>query len=186
MNFFNRVTIIISASIIILSCNNSAKEPNKDNKVEKEAAKEEVKVDFPVEGYAFYGLAEVKPKEAVTVEEMVSIIGKSGTFEGHVNATLDGVCKKMGCWVTMVNKSGESIRVRFKDHAFGVPTETPVGTSVILRGVGKVDTVSVDMQKHYLDDAKEAGDDVSQEAYDAITEDLIDFSFISDGILVQK
>ncbi len=144
------------------------------------------KPSFPVEGYEFYGMAEVKPNEAVTVEEMVAKINSDGTFEGNVSAVLDGVCKKMGCWVTMVNKSGESIRVRFKDHEFGVPTDTPEGTEVVLRGVGTVDTTSIELQKHYLDDAREAGQEISQEQYDNITEDLVEISFISDGILVKK
>jgi len=117
---------------------------------------------------------------------MVTKIYSNGSFEGNVSATLDGVCKKKGCWVTMVNKSGESVRVRFKDHAFGVPTDTPEGTAVVLRGVGIMDTTTIDLQKHYLDDAKEAGQEISQEQYDEITEDLIKISFISDGILVKE
>jgi len=141
---------------------------------------------YPVEGYEFYGMAEVKPSNAVTVEEMVAKVYADGSFEGDVVAILDGVCKKQGCWVTMTNKSGESIRVRFKDHSFGVPTDTPEGTEVVLRGVATIDTTSVELQKHYLDDAKEAGQEVSQEQYDAITEDLVEISFISDGILVKK
>ncbi|MCT4581208.1 MAG: DUF4920 domain-containing protein [Flavobacteriales bacterium] len=151
-----------------------------------ETTEEAEKPSFPVEGYEFYGMAEVKPGEAVTVEEMVAKIHADGSFDGNVSAVLDGVCKKMGCWVTMVNKSGESVRVRFKDHEFGVPTDTPEGTEVVLRGIGTMDTTSVELQKHYLDDAKEAGQEVAQEQYDAITEDLIEISFISDGILVKK
>lgn len=147
---------------------------------------EEEKPSFPVEGYEFYGMAEVNPESAITVEEMVAKINADGTFDGNVSAVLDGVCKKMGCWVTMVNKSGESVRVRFKDHEFGVPTDTPEGTNVVLRGVGTMDTTTVEMRKHYLDDAREAGQEIAQEEYDAITEDLIEISFISDGILVKK
>jgi hypothetical protein len=151
-----------------------------------DVSEEKVKASFPVEGYEFYGLAEVKPSEAVTVEEMVLAIQNKGAFDGNVSAVLDGVCKKMGCWVTMVNKSGESVRVRFKDHEFGVPTETAIGTEVVLRGLGTMDTTTIELQKHYLDDAKEAGQEVTQEQYDEITEDLVEVSFISDGILVKK
>ncbi len=117
---------------------------------------------------------------------MVAIVGEKGNFEGNVTAVLDGVCKKQGCWVTMKNENGESVRVRFKDHSFGVPTDTPEGTEVVLRGVATMDTTTVELQKHFLDDAKEAGEEVSQEDYDAITDDIIEVSFISDGILVKK
>ena len=187
MNFINYIALVLLSLTIFISCSESDKvSTNKVKDVKGNHKTEEAVVNFPVKGYSFYGLEEVKPKEAISVEEMISIINKTGAFQGNVNATLDGVCKKMGCWVTMVNKSGESIRVRFKDHKFFIPTDTPIGTSVILKGTGKVDTISIDMQKHYLDDAKEAGEEVTQDEYNNITEDLIDFSFISDGILVRK
>lgn len=186
MKYIIQQVIVLTCLLSVISCSNSITENNVKDHDDKKEVNKSAPVDFPVAGYDFYGMAEVKPKEAISVEEMIRKIQNTGSFEGHVNATLDGVCKKMGCWITMVNKSGESVRVRFKDHEFGVPTDTPVGASVVLVGIGKTDTVSVAMQKHYLDDAKETGDSVSQEQYDAITEDLINISFVSDGILVKK
>lgn len=144
------------------------------------------KPSFPVEGYDFYGMAEVKPNEAITVEEMVAKVEQNGVFEGNVLGVLDGVCKKMGCWISLINKSGESVRIKFKDHEFGVPTDTQEGIEVVVRGIAKMDTTTVEMQKHYLDDAKEAGEEVPQEKYDNITGDIIEISFISDAILVKK
>ncbi len=191
---------MVFGAIALSSCGNEGKENHETNEHHDESAHheegehaehveediEEEVVSFPVEGYEFYGVAEVKPDEAVTVEEMVAIVEDKGNFEGNVSAVLDGVCKKQGCWVTMKNKNGESVRVRFKDHSFGVPTDTPEGTLVVLRGVATMDTTTVELQKHFLDDAKEAGEEVSQEDYDAITDDIIEVSFISDGILVKK
>ncbi len=191
-------TFIIGGALLAASCSSETKSENHDhsehhdghdhdeNHDHGEESKEEVKANFPVDGYAFYGMAEVKPSEALTVEEMVTKVYDDGTFDGNVTAVLDGVCKKQGCWVTMTNKNGESVRVRFKDHSFGVPTDTPVGTEVVLRGVAKMDTTTIDLQKHFLDDAKEAGQEVTQAQYDDITEDLIEISFISDGILVKE
>ena len=65
-----------------------------------------------------------------------------------------------------------------------IPTDTPSGYEVIMNGVGQVDTTSIELQKHFLDDAKEAGEAVSQADYDAITEDLIEVSFDCDGLLI--
>jgi hypothetical protein len=189
--------VFTSLLLSIVGCSDSNSTENKGEEKEHihtegeedhdhDTNEEKAKASFPVDGYEFYGLAEVKPSEAFTVEEMVLAIQEKGSFDGNVSAVLDGVCKKMGCWVTMVNKSGESVRVRFKDHEFGVPTDTPEGTEAVLRGIGTIDTTTIDLQKHYLDDAKEAGQEVSQKEYDAITEDLIEVSFISDGILVKK
>lgn len=196
-------TFMIGGALLASSCSSESKEEKHDGHEHSEQHEdaqdhgsheghdhadheEEEQANFPVDGYDFYGMAEVIPSKALTVEEMVTKVYAEGSFDGNVTAVLDGVCKKQGCWVTMTNKSGESVRVRFKDHSFGVPTDTPVGTEVVLRGFAKMDTTTIDLQKHYLDDAKEAGQEVTQEQYDEITEDLIEISFISDGILVKK
>ena len=73
----------------------------------------------------------------------------------------------------------------FRDH-FTIPIETASGTEAVLYGDLVMDTLSIDFQKHLLDDAKEAGDEVSQEEYDAITEDKIEASFDCESILVKK
>jgi len=196
-------TFMIGGALLASSCTSETKEENHGHEHSEhsdhdghdhdghdhgkhEEESKEAQASFPVDGYEFYGMAEVKPSEALTVEEMVTKVYSNGSFDGNVSAVLDGVCKKQGCWVTMTNKSGESVRVRFKDHSFGVPTDTPEGTEVVLRGVAKMDTTSIDLQKHFLDDAKEAGQEVTQAQYDEITEDLVEISFISDGILVKK
>jgi hypothetical protein len=46
--------------------------------------------------------------------------------------------------------------------------------------------MDVDMQKHLLDDAAEAGEEVSQADYDAITEDKLELVFDCESILVAK
>lgn len=178
-----QIIYLMAITLVLSSCSDSA---SAEQAQDGQEDTEQQQTSFPVEGYEFYGTAEVNPEEAVTVEEMVTKIYTEGTFEGNVSAVLDGVCKKKGCWVTLVNKSGESIRVQFKDHEFGVPTDTPEGAEVVLVGIGSIDTTSIELQKHFLDDAKEAGQEVTQAEYDAITEDLIEVSFTSDGILVKK
>ena len=42
----------------------------------------------------------------------------------------------------------------------------------------------LDFQKHLLDDASDAGKDVSEEDYNAIVEDKIDVSFVASGIII--
>lgn len=138
-----------------------------------------------VDGYAYYGIKEMTAEGAVSVEEMQAMIDSTGAFEGKINTKLAGVCKKAGCWVTIENPSGEPIRVVFGEHAFFVPIDTEEGKDVIIEGVATIDTTSIDMQKHFLDDAKEAGKEVSQADYDAITADKIEISFNASGILIK-
>lgn len=136
--------------------------------------------------YTLYGHKDMDAQDAAGDVEMLTEHEITGKFTGKVAVKLSGVCKKAGCWVTFPGREGEGdVRVVFKDH-FTIPTDTPVGTEAILLGSMVNDTISVAMQKHYLDDAKEAGQEVSQEEYDAITEDKVTFTFDCESILVKK
>lgn len=136
--------------------------------------------------YTLYGHKDMDAQDASGDVEMLTEHEITGKFTGKVAVKLSGVCKKAGCWVTFPGREGEGdVRVVFKDH-FTIPTNTPVGTEAILLGSMVNDTISVAMQKHYLDDAKEAGQEVSQEEYDAITEDKVTFTFDCESILVKK
>ncbi|MBK6525468.1 MAG: DUF4920 domain-containing protein [Crocinitomicaceae bacterium] len=109
----------------------------------------------------------------------------TGAFTDKVSVKIAEVCQKAGCWITFDDEKGGSIRVFFRDH-FTIPIETATGTEAILYGSLVMDTLSVDFQKHLLDDAKEAGEEVSQAEYDAITEDKIETTFDCESILVKK
>ena len=136
-----------------------------------------------VNGLQFFGNNEFEITSWSSVDDMYNTVMEIGTFEGLVKGEITEVCKKAGCWITVLKEDGTSIRVVFRDH-FGIPTDTPIGYEVIMNGVGQLDTTTIELQKHFLDDAKEAGEAVSQAEYDAITEDLIEVSFDCDGLLV--
>jgi hypothetical protein len=183
--------IIYSLSIVLAATFTSCGEVKEEVKEEaKEETKEEALDDDVLEegviminGLQFFGNNEFELTEWSSVDEMYNAVVETGTFEGLVKAEISEVCKKAGCWITVVKEDGTTVRVIFRDH-FGIPTDTPSGYEVIMNGVGQVDTTSVELQKHFLDDAKEAGEEVSQADYDAITEDLIEVSFDCDGLLV--
>jgi hypothetical protein len=195
--------VIYSLSIALVatftSCGEAkSKESLKDIKEELELAKEELElvkeevIDedvleegvIMVNGLQFFGNNEFELNSSgVSVDEMYAAVMETGTFEGLVKAEISEVCKKAGCWITVLKEDGSTVRVIFRDH-FGIPTDTPAGYEVLMNGVGQVDTTSIELQKHFLDDAKEAGEEVSQADYDAITEDLIEVSFDCDGLLV--
>lgn len=128
-----------------------------------------------------FGPEKVDLTKAISVSELTAQFkGKTkmkATFKGEINET----CSKMGCWVNVEDGKGETFQVRFKDH-FGIPTETEIGTTAYFSGEAIQDTISVDKQRHYLEDAE-----ASQEEIDAITEPKIAMSFIADGVeLVRK
>ncbi len=135
--------------------------------------------------YTLYGHTDITPDSAATLAEMFTQMESTGAFNDKVSVKIAEVCQKAGCWITFDDEKGGSIRVFFRDH-FTIPIETAAGTGAILYGSLVMDTLSVDFQKHLLDDAKEAGEEVSQAEYDAITQDKIETTFDCESILVKK
>lgn len=136
--------------------------------------------------YMLYGHSDIDVTgDELTIEGMQNEFSSNGAFNGKVAVNINEVCQKAGCWITFNDQNDESVRVFFRDH-FTIPVETASGTEAILYGELIQDTLTVDFQKHLLDDAAENGEEVSQEEYDAITEDKIETTFDCESILVHK
>lgn len=127
-----------------------------------------------------YGPNKVDTTIAISTNELLA------QFEGNeeIDATFKGkiteTCSKMGCWVNIEKNDGETFMVRFKDH-FTIPVDTEAGTLAYFSGKAIQDTVSVELQQHFLEDAN-----APQEEIDAITEPKITLTFIADGIELVK
>jgi hypothetical protein len=135
--------------------------------------------------YLLYGHTEITADETATLAEMFQEFESTGNFNRTVEVKIDAVCQKAGCWITFLDLEGNDVRVFFRDH-FTIPIETAPGTDAILYGSLMMDTLSVEFQKHLLDDAAEAGKTVAQSEYDAIKGDKIEVSFDCESILVKK
>ena len=153
----------------------------------EEVVEEAVLIEGEDKGdYLLYGYESIEAEGSeIDSPTMLAEAEANGSFEGKVKVEIEEVCQKAGCWITFNDGAEGSIRVFFKDH-FTIPTETASGTQAILYGRTVNDTLDVDFQKHLLDDAKEAGEEVTQAEYDAITEDKIETTFECDAILVAK
>ena len=128
-----------------------------------------------------YGPVTVSPEKAVSVDKVLEVNKKmmeptEFTFVGKMVQ----ICSKAGCWVNVDAGNGETFMVRFKDH-FTIPTDTKPGTTAYFHGIAFNDTVSVDMLRHFAEDAGE-----SQEEIDKITEPKFELGFTADGILLKK
>jgi len=71
--------------------------------------------------------------------------------------------------------------VRFKDYGFFVPKEGVEGKEAIMHGYAKMDTISVDMLRHYAEDAGDSEEEIMK-----ITEPSYTLEFIADGVLIEK
>lgn len=162
--------------IVLLGGSMIACQTTNNQESEQELPISEVSADFQDQKY--YG-EKISGEGAISIEKMVKEVQEKGTFEGMVKGEITATCAKKGCWMTMKNQEDE-IRVKFKDYGFFVPTEGQEGKTAIMQGIAYLDTISVELRRHYAEDAGK-----SQEEINAITEPEYDVSFLANGIIIK-
>ncbi len=131
--------------------------------------------------YKHYGPVAVDSTQAVSLDQMLASYKAQPTLNTYTfSAPLQGVCQTAGCWVSVKASNGELMRVRFKDH-FLIPPVTELNSMAYFHGTVYFDTLSVELQKHFLEDAK-----ASQAEIDRITSPKIELNFEADGVWVKK
>lgn len=94
--------------------------------------------------------------------------------------TIKSVCKKKGCWMKLDLSNSEEAFVKFKDYGFFVPLNAD-NSKAIVNGYAFVKKVSVNELRHY---AKDAGK--SKEEINKITKPEVTYSFMADGVYIDK
>ena len=117
-----------------------------------------------------FGDENITEEGAITGNELMAILETEDSAQVKVIATISDVCQKKGCWMEVDLDEKNQMLVRFLDYGFFMPLDA-AGTTAIIEGIAKVDTLSVAWLKHQLEDAK-----ASQEEIDAITEPEISYS----------
>jgi Domain of unknown function (DUF4920) len=117
-------------------------------------------------------------KGAIEVPVMEEKLATAEKFTGKVKGTIKEVCTKKGCWMKLETTEGDGIMVRFKDYKFFMPQDI-VGKEVVLDGVAKVTTTSVEELKHFAEDGGK-----SKEEIEKITEPKKEIEFTAKGVLV--
>jgi hypothetical protein len=126
-----------------------------------------------------YG-AKITAANAVEVNILEEKLVSSPIFTGKVKGTVVSVCQEEGCWMKLEQTEGDGIMIRFKDNKFFVPKNIS-GKEVVLQGTAKATTTSVEMQKHYAEDAGKSKEEIAK-----ITEPKKEIEFIATGILVMN
>lgn len=135
-------------------------------------------VEAPELSVAYFGsqITEDGAQDAATV--LQSLAG-SDSVRMKVTGRVDKVCQVKGCWMTMDVGQAEPMHVTFKDYSFFVPKNID-GKEAVIEGYARMETLTVDEQKHYAQDEGK-----SQAEIDAITEDKVTLSFVADGVIVK-
>lgn len=130
--------------------------------------------------FQFFGM-EIEDKVTHSYADVFEL-AQNGPVE---NVILDGfitqTCAKKGCWMDVKMPEGDTMMVRFKDYGFFVPKEGVEDLRTVMRGTAKMDTISVDLLRHYAEDAGDTEDEIMQ-----ITEPRFVLEFIADGVLIEQ
>jgi Domain of unknown function (DUF4920) len=123
----------------------------------------------------------VKTAEAgsVTADQLPALLEGKQSADVKVKGKVVEVCKAEGCWIRMETPAGPML-VKMKDHSFTVPLALN-GKTIVAEGTATVKETTVEMQKHYAEDAGK-----SKEEIDAIKEPKKEIVLQATGILVIK
>lgn len=126
---------------------------------------------------AAYGVA-FDTTNAAPFAQMFTDIDTVATVTGVYRATIVESCQKMGCWMSVESAEGP-IMVYMNDHAFFVPKTGVNGKECFISGHAYRDTLTVEFQKHLLEDAM-----ASEEEINAVTEEKYELAFNATGVVI--
>lgn len=122
----------------------------------------------------------VKPAGAIEGQSFLKQIEGKDSMNVKLKATILEVCQKKGCWMNVDLGAGKTMMVRFKDYGFFVPKDAN-GRTAIMDGKAFREIITVDMLRHYAEDAGK-----SKEEIEKITADEERLSFEASGVLILK
>jgi hypothetical protein len=114
--------------------------------------------DVPAETGTSFGAA-TTADGAVDVSELPNFLSNKESGNIKVIAKVADVCPKKGCWVSLEMPDKSTVMVKMKDYGFFVPLKM-IGKTVVVDGVAKKITTSVDELKHYAEDAKKSKEEI--------------------------
>ena len=147
--------IHIVLAISIISCSNNIKEKQ------------------------IFGDQNITEEGKISGLELLNTLASNDSAQVKVEAKINSICQKKGCWMYVDLGDTTEMLVRFKDYEFFVPMDATDKIAMI-EGMAKVDTLSVEWQKHLKEDAN-----ASQEEIDAISEPKIMYSIAeATGVII--
>ena len=116
---------------------------------------------------------------AISTAQLAEKMKESNELTAKVEGEVITSCAMKGCWMDMKMADGSTMKVRFKDYGFFVPTKGLEGKHAVIEGVATREVVDVATLKHYAEDAGK-----SKEEIEKITEPRTDMMFLADGVLI--
>ncbi|MEO8147204.1 MAG: DUF4920 domain-containing protein [Bacteroidia bacterium] len=163
---FKKIFIALAVTATLASCNIA----KKVNAAEANATAQKDSA---------YG-EKIDDKGAITIAELTKQMeGKTELENVKVTAKISEVCQEMGCWMNVDKGDGTTMFVKMKDHEFFLPKDA-AGRTAIFSGIAKMDTITVEEQRHYAEDAKKSEAEIAK-----ITEPKFELSFNAAGVIIR-
>lgn len=140
---------------------------------------EETPEEAPESNVTYYGDS-ISEEGAIDAKTFMAQMEGKDSLDVKLIATINETCQMKGCWMKMDMGNEKDIRVTFKDYAFFVPKEGVDGKTAVIQGRAFIDTLSVDMLRHYAEDGGETAEQIA-----AITEPEVTLSFEADGVIIK-
>ncbi|HQV53058.1 MAG: DUF4920 domain-containing protein [Flavobacteriales bacterium] len=123
----------------------------------------------------------ITPDGAITTEDLLKAMTTTDSLATKVQCEVITSCTKKGCWMDVMLKDGEVMKVRFKDYGFFVPTSGLEGKHAIMQGYAKKETTDVATLQHYAEDAGKSEEEIAK-----ITEPETSLMFLANGVLIAE
>lgn len=157
-----QLLIIIGLIGLTLSCN-SNKEQVKES--DKNAASK-------------FG-ADIDENGSIPIAQLVTEMNGKTEMQAKVEGKITESCKKKGCWMNIDRGDGSVMKVTFKDYGFFVPKDCG-GKTAVMQGRAYMDTVSVEMLRHYAEDAGKSEEEIAK-----INDPSLELTFEADGVIIK-
>ena len=104
----------------------------------------------------------------------------TGIKTSKISGKIVETCSKKGCWMTL-DTGEDTLFIKFRDYGFFVPIDSVEGKTAVIQGDLFLDTTTVEMLKHYAEDAGKSEEEIAQ-----ITEPIYELGFIADGVIIKN
>ena len=165
-----KIVLVLAISLFIISCGST-------NEAEVKTEVTESVEAISQEEYVSFG-QEITADGAIDSKELMAKLEVSDSVQVKIKSTVNSVCKKKGCWMTVPVGENIEMRIKFKDYGFFMPLNCE-DKNVIFEGWAYKYTTPVSELQHYAEDAG-----ATKEEIEAITEPETGYEFLADGVLM--
>ena len=105
--------------------------------------------------------SKIDEKNIIPIAQLVSEMKGKSEMNVKVEGKIISCCQKKGCWMNIDKEDGSQMKVTFKDYGFFVPKDCN-GKTAVFQGRAYMDTVTVEMLRHYAEDGGKSADDIAK------------------------